>query len=80
MLFFRGWSRGEYSLEDAPSGVVASPGFIEASLRKSGSSRSMWGCSRGVYSLEDAPSGVVASPGFIEAVEDEEGCVGAMGD
>ena len=70
MLFCRGCCRGVYSLEDAPSRVVASLGFIEASLRKSGSSRSMWGCSRGVYSLEDAP----------EAVEDEEGCVGAMGD
>ena len=80
MLFFRGWSRGEYSLEEAPSGVVASPGLIEASLRKSGSSRSMWGCSRGVYSLEDAPPGVVASPDFIEASEDEEGCGGALWD
>ena len=62
MLFFRGCSRGVYLLEDAPSGVVASPGLIEASLRKSGSSRSMFAL------------------GFIEPVEDEEGCVGAMGD
>ena len=60
--------------------MVAFPGLIEASLRKFGSLRSMWGCSRGVYSLEDAPPEVVVSSDFIEASEDEEGCVGAVGD
>ena len=42
MLFCRVCFRGVYSLEDAPSRVVVSLGFIEASLRKSGSSRSMF--------------------------------------
>ena len=37
MLFFR--SRGEYSLEEAPAGEMASPDFIEASEDGGGWSR-----------------------------------------